>query len=471
MNLKIKYYNSSKRRIAVLSILISLFSFSCKKYLDVKLANSQIVLKTATDCQLVLDNYSAMNTNFPSDGELSAGDFYMDTTGFFNSTAEAQSFYIWSPQAIRSDAGAQWTNDYTTVYNANIVLECLANIHDNTPQVTLNNLKGSALLFRAYAFWQVAQLYAKPYIAASASADPGIPLRLSSDVSKPSVRSTVQQTYDQITGDLKLAASLLQDSTGVVSRPNRAAAYAMLARVYLSMGDYTDALTASTSSLNIKNSLLDYNTITPGVVPVFPNRFNTEELFHTVMVQEPELSPGYPPYRAPIAMIDTNLVHSYAANDLRSTLFFRGGSDGSYGFTGNYEPAYATSVFFDGLAVDEVYLTRAECYARAGNAVAAMADLNTLLVNRWVTGTYTNMTASSADDALAKILVERRKELVMRGLRWTDLRRLNQDPRFAVTLTRVAKSVTYTLPPNDPRYTLLLPQPVVTYSGMQQNTR
>ena len=73
--------------------------------------------------------------------------------------------------------------------------------------------------------------------------------------------------------------------------------------------------------------------------------------------------------------------------------------------------------------------------------------------------------------ALAKVLTERRKELLMRGLRWTDLRRLNRDSRFAVTLSRTVQGQEYLLPPGDPRYTLLIPNEVIVNSGIAQNSR
>ena len=100
-----------------------------------------------------------------------------------------------------------------------------------------------------------------------------------------------------------------------------------------------------------------------------------------------------------------------------------------------------------------------------------MADLNTLLRTRWITGAYTDMTATSADDALVKVLTERRKELVFRNVRWSDLRRLNMETRFQKTLTRTAGAQTFTLPPNDPRYVLLIPGDVITYSTLTQNPR
>ncbi|MGN6177904.1 MAG: RagB/SusD family nutrient uptake outer membrane protein, partial [Mucilaginibacter sp.] len=111
------------------------------------------------------------------------------------------------------------------------------------------------------------------------------------------------------------------------------------------------------------------------------------------------------------------------------------------------------------------------CAARSGDANTAMNNLNTLLRNRYASGTFTNLTASSGDDALNKVLKERRKELLYRGIRWSDLRRLNQESRFQVTLVRNVNGQTYTLPPNDPRYVELIPVDVISNSTMAQNPR
>ena len=118
-----------------------------------------------------------------------------------------------------------------------------------------------------------------------------------------------------------------------------------------------------------------------------------------------------------------------------------------------------------------MYLIRAEAAARAGLKDSALADLNRLLSTRWKTGTFVPYAAGSADQALDIILAERRKELIMRGTRWFDLRRLNKEPRFAKTLVRIQNSTTYTLSPNDNRYTFLIPAQVIALTGMQQNTR
>jgi hypothetical protein len=210
------------------------------------------------------------------------------------------------------------------------------------------------------------------------------------------------------------------------------------------------------------STLIDYNTISKTSLTPF-SRFNDEVIFHTTIS-------GASPVLPSRAKINRNLYASYDANDLRKVIFFKAVAP-EQKFSGNYNPVTSTQ-FFNGLATDEIYLIRAECFARAGNITDAMADLNTLMKKRWVnTVTYPIITASSADEALIKVLTERRKELLFRGIRWSDLRRLNKDPRLQVTLSRTIAGITYTLPPNDLRYVLLIPKPVLDNTDLQQNPR
>ena len=128
---------------------------------------------------------------------------------------------------------------------------------------------------------------------------------------------------------------------------------------------------------------------------------------------------------------------------------------------------------FGGIATDEVYLIRAECAARTNKISEAVDDINTLLSHRYATGTYVPYPANlTADAALSLILQERKKELCFRSeIRWGDLRRLGQDSRTAVTLTRILNGVHYALSPNDKRYAFLLPISVVQLTGIPQNPR
>src|SRR3546814_17453648 len=147
-------------------------------------------------------------------------------------------------------------------------------------------------------------------------------------------------------------------------------------------------------------------------------------------------------------------------------MFFRKNEDGTMYFRGSY---HQSSVPFSGLATDEVYLIRAECYARTGNVAAAMEDVNTLLEKRWKAGTFFPFSAQTAEEALSFILKERRKELVLRGLRWSGLRSLNKDASFSVTLTRKLNGETITLLPGALRYVFPIPDNIIKLTVIKQN--
>ncbi|WP_431294556.1 RagB/SusD family nutrient uptake outer membrane protein [Pedobacter sp. P26] len=455
-------------------LLLSMLSLSCKKFIDIKKNSDQSFLETAKDCQLLLDNYELFNTGYPIDGEISADDYYLKDSRYNSDpvTLEDRSIYSWQPQAIRNAADL-WKGPYNKIYHANLIMETLDKLVGKEPVAVLSNLRGSALFFRAYSLWNLAQLYASPF-GSQTGQDQGLPIRLMSDINDVQARATVGDTYARIVQDLKEAAALLNVTSTISSRPNKAAAYAMLSRVYLSMGDYPNALASSSSALALKSNLIDFNTLNPASFAPFV-QFNTEVIFHsTIFNQNAVLEPGYGD--EDLAIIDPSVIASFDSDDLRKTILFKENTDvpvpsGTFRFTGNHESAVGSSKLFNGLAVDELYLTRAECYARAGNASSAMADLNALLVSRWRSGTYVNKTAATAADALATVLAERRKGMVMRGTRWSDLRRLNLDARFAKTLSRTVNGKVYTLTANDLRYTILIPQEAITNSSLPQNRR
>jgi len=80
------------------------------------------------------------------------------------------------------------------------------------------------------------------------------------------------------------------------------------------------------------------------------------------------------------------------------------------------------------------------------------------------------MVAIDAADALQKVLTERRKQLVMRFVRWMDIKRLNKEGA-SITLKRIINGQLYSLPPNSNLYALAIPEDVIVLSGIQQNPR
>ncbi len=204
---------------------------------------------------------------------------------------------------------------------------------------------------------------------------------------------------------------------------------------------------------------MDYNTLTAGTAVSF-KRFNDEVIFHSVLFSAPVLT-------APRYLADTLLYTSYAADDLRKSLFFKkAAANRFYNFNGSYD---GTTSLFNGVATDEILLTRAEALARKSEAGDALRDLNLLRKNRYAKSSFVPLASAEAAQVLGWVLEERRKELVLRGLRWTDLRRLNREPGFQKILVKQIGGTRYELQPGDARYVWPIPAVVIAETGIPQN--
>lgn len=446
-------------------LLLSTLLVACKKdWLDAKPDKSLVVPQSIEDYQALLDNSNTIfNSGEPSLGEIAAGDFYLLTTTWQSlATPTERDCYIWSEDGSYTiNIADDWNTPYNQILNANIVLDGISGIAaTSSNQAAWNNVKGSALFYRSFSFYNLAQVFCKPYIPVSADSDPGIPLRLSSDINEKSKRATVKETYDQIINDLFIAKDLLPVTPLYKTRPSKTAVFALLSRIYLSMQEYDKCLHYSDSCLNLNSSLMNYNNSNE----IYPSssypitRFNDEVIFQSTCL-------NYGIFSTSKLIVDSTLYNLYNVNDMRRSLFFFP-NGGQMRFKGNYS---GNKLFFDGLTSDEAYLNRAECYARSNDIVNALNDLDTLRINRFKTGTFVASTATNADDALQQILAERKRELCFRTLRWTDLRRLNQDSHFPITLTRAVNNQIYILPPNDLHYVFPIPNQEIQLSGIQQN--
>jgi len=434
---------------------------SCKKYLDEKPDKKLAVPSNVADVQAMLDYYNQLVLD-PASDEVSADDYYVTTaTWQALSKEEDRRMYTWQKDNIFSLQSNDWFTVYRNIYYYNSVLDYLEKIKitaDN--EADWKHVKGQALMLRGRAFLQVINIWSPAYDRVTAASDLGIPLRLNGNFNEPSVRSSVQQSFNQVISDLKASIPLLPARGIHVARASRTAAYAFLARTYLAMQDYSNAGSYADSCLQLYSSLLDYNTLNAAATYPVP-QFNAEMLFYSV--QLPSILSNSR------AKIDSLLYRSYTVNDCRKTVFFKDNGDGTYGFKGTYD-GNSGGALFTSIATDEIYLTRAECYARAGNKIAALADLNTLLIKRYKTGTFTPVSALDASEALSKILVERRKQLLMRCVRWMDIKRLNKEGA-GISLKRQVNSQLFTLAPNDLRFALPIPEDVIALTGMPQNPR
>jgi len=433
------------------------FLFGCKKYLDAKSSKSLQEPNTLEGLQGLMDLYYWVNNVDVGYGIDGADDFYYKEDRYNSLTSEQdRNRYIWADYDVITTGLSAYTYAFDGIYRANTVLEGISKISRSIENArTWDNIKGQALYLRGKNYYMTAQVWTLAYDRSTSNKDLGMPLRLNTNFNEVSVRSSNEETYLQIISDLKGAVNLLPVEPVHPYRSSKPAALGMLARTYLSMREYDSCLYYVNKALEFKSLLLDYNMLDSSATYPF-KQFGVEVIMDNALYVSMSRK-----------TVDSVLFSMYGSNDLRKSLFFNSNGDGSFKFGGSYE---GNANVFGGVATDELYLMKAECEVRLGNVAKAKEEMDILLKKRYLKGTYISFASVDAQQILNWILAERRKELVGRGLRWTDIKRLNKEGAN-ITLKRVIGSNVYYLAPNDPRYAMAFPDNVINISGMKQNPR
>ncbi|TDQ79459.1 RagB/SusD family nutrient uptake outer membrane protein [Sphingobacterium yanglingense] len=434
---------------------------SCsKEFLEAKPQKIQVIVRTQEDVSALLDNTEVMN-RIDYFRILSDGDLFFTVAKLTASSEIHRNLYLWKVDYDPSKLNTTtWDLPYQQILYANIALETLDEIKpDATKQTLYNEIMGRALFFRAWAHYQLLQDFAEAY-------DPqrpeqlGVPIILESTFPKQVKRASLKEGYQAIVADLEAAESLLPIISMVKTRPSRQAVYALLSRVYLNMYDYPLSLSYSEKALEINKQLLDYNGLNPlAAIPFDQYNYSTH----------PEIvffaSSNYPFVATQGVEVEPELFTSYTVNDLRKRAFFNTAKQfvGTYSGRADYQ--------FTGLAVDDLYLTKAECLVRMGRLEEARKLMQTLLEYRFVDNVVTVTIPQDRDDLLRWILLERRKELFGRGTRWMDLKRLNREPGLQEDLKRRYQGLDFELPANSSRYVFFIPESDVEMSNLDQNIR
>ena len=431
-------------------------------FLDKKPNQALVVPSELSHYQAMLDAFSDGMNNAPGLQTLASDDFYHLENNIQNLAAVERNTYLWNEDIFEGGSSNDWNSPYRCIFYTNVVINGLEKLEQRETE-QWKQVYGSALFYRAHSLFQLSQLFAAPYNSQTANDLPGVPVRKTMDINETVSRGTLQQTYDQILEDLTKAANMVSTDMSHVSRPSKAAVLALLARVYLVMQSYDKAMEYASASLSVHDKLLDYNTLNPLAARPLPvpwiNNTNPEVLFSVRLN-------GYIFDISTSTGVDSVLYKSYDQNDLRKTCYFTY-TNGLYVYKGSYQ---GSSTLFGGLSTSELYLIVAECHARRSETALALQNLNTLLRQRFKSGTFKELT-SDDHEILQLVLLERRKELIARGLRWSDLKRLNQDPATATTLKRGLKAEEYILVPGDKRYVFPIPDDEVQISGIGQNPR
>lgn len=136
-----------------------------------------------------------------------------------------------------------WMSFYNLIDNVNAILDNLKNLPEGSER---DRIEGESLSLRAYSYHYLALFYCKPVNKYASS--PGVILRTTSSTNGLA-RSTVQETYKLIVDDLEKAIPLLPNSNTKLYIDKKAAE-AILARVYLDLGDETNGIKYAEDAIN-----------------------------------------------------------------------------------------------------------------------------------------------------------------------------------------------------------------------------
>jgi len=448
--------------------ILALLLLSCNKsnFLNEKPGTDINTPTKLSDFRNILDNTEVMNYTGGL-AQLASDDYEVTYANWQGASSTQRNSYTWQKSLYNGDLAIKdWNDLYREVFYANVVLEGLAS-SGFADTAGAAELRGWALFARSYAFYDLTRNFCPAYNSSTTATDLGIPLRLSSNIDYLQKRGSLQESFDRILVDLKESAALLPASrpSANLNRPWKAAAFALLARVYLDMRDYSQTEYYADECLKLYNTLIDYNAVSKSSATPFSTT-NDELIYNSTQVTDYTFTVTSTSSRG---MISPALINLYGTGDLRLNVYFSKSADGIYRKKRGYNGSGL--YHFTGLATDELYLIKAECLARRGEAQSSMDVLNDLLIKRYQnTSPYVPLTAASGEEALNKVLAERRKELVWRGLRWHDLKRLNREGRN-ISLSRSLNGNTYTLAPDGPRWVFPIPDDEIALSGIQQNDR
>lgn len=422
------------KRIHIFFVLLAITAgTACNKYVDTPLPKNELVSdlvftddKTATAAVTGLyTNMNALNYQFANVlisflSAMQADELYYFSP-FDNYDVFRENRLVPSSQYVQS----MFADQYSFIYHTNACLEGIQKATGLSPAVK-SQLTGESLFMRSFFYFYLVNMYGEvPMITTTNYEENGL---------KPRVARSV--VYDTIIKNLNEAVSLMADNypTGTRVRPNRAAANALLARVYLYNQQWALAEATATKVIaDSKYSLLqDLNKVFlansgEAIFQLQPVNLafgrNTWEGFTA--------APANPTAAAVFRLDTLRLISRYEPGDLRLanwTGFRKTSAGATYYFPFKYKvranTAGPVTEYSMVLRLAEQYLVRAEARIQQGKLDDGRADLDAIRVRAGLPKLATNL---GKDDLLKAVEKERHLELFTEwGHRWFDLKRTKQ---------------------------------------------
>lgn len=408
-------------------LLVTLVCMACEDFVVVDLPDSQLNSPTVFDSKATANAamayiYSAMRDEGMLSGNslgLSAQlGYYTDELDFYGAPSDASyGFFTNNLSASNSTNSNYWNCAYRQIYAANAVYQGVS-LSSGIAPVDIAHLQGEALFIRGLLHLYLTSLYGDiPYVTHT-------DYNLNISITKNSAADAVTMAIE----DLSKAVELLPADypTAGRARANKAVAKGFLSRAYLYSGQWDKAIEAASYVIGSGQYQM------AGIQEVFLNQ-SPEVLWQLPPSQEgfPTLEAGTftlfsgPPQQ--LALSEA-LLSRFNMDDLRKEYWIASVTDGSqqWYYPAKYRQTATTSSSSEYsvmLRLPEIFLIRAEAYAKQGLADNAVVDLN-IVRNRAGLPEYVT---SDIPALLTEILDERCRELFSeQGHRFFDLKRYRE---------------------------------------------
>lgn len=449
-----------RKLLTILLSILCVYLTSCRDYVEVD-QQSVRTLKYTSDFQYMLNNLDVFEYAYSlpllssDDIDINSNVSIMNNLGDVN-----KQVYAWGESFYTSDqTDVTWANLYKQIYNCNAIIDKVLSSEKGT-DAEKKAIYAEALAQRAYAYLTLMNMYSPIYQESTADVALGVPLLLTPDLYVSLKRPSSRAVYNQIINDVYEALPNLPATPDNVTHPGQTAAYALLARTYLYMQQYDSAGVNAQKALDRQSTLLDLRTRTTGTMPT---RFKDPEIILSKVASFNTILP-----------LSSQLINLFSTTDLRYSLYTRDGGALYPKFTGRafYRNKWTTEDVNVGLSVSEMMLIKAESLVRKNQYTEGIRIINDLRKMRFSVANYVDLSAQSAPEALKIVIEERRRELVGRGMRWFDQRRLGSENGLIDPVERTLNGVTFTLAPMSNRYTFPISQKNIDLNPeIEQNPR
>eukprot|EP01136_Pigoraptor_vietnamica_P041265 Opistho-1_new@14053 len=434
----------------LLVIVLLVTASSCKKtFIELNSPTSltpEQALGTEADLQVALRGaYAGLRgvdfygRSMPIWGDIMADNTYQSSLNtnrytFFNDYSDTK-----GATAVDGNVSGLWGSAYGVILRANNIINTTVASNANVDQY-----KGEAYAIRALAYFALVRHFAKPY-----SDDPaalGVPIITTYNPDLKPARNKVSEVYALMVDDLNKAYTLMTKYTNS-SQFSKYAAKALQAKVYLNMGDKTNAKTAALDVINNGG----FTSLTAASHASYwsssvVTTSKLETLFEVSSDAVGNLSFDALSYLYSQAgnygdlLCADDLYASYSATDVRKALYPTGTRAGlAAAFVNKYPVIQGDLSDTKVLRLSEMYLIAAEA-SLPTNEADALTYVNYITSRRGATPI-----ASTGTQLFEDVITERRKELAFEGDRFHDMQRLKRTIVRSTNYPATSRTIPYTV--------------------------